>query len=78
MALIEVFSSSNDIEVEFIKNILDKNNILYMVKNEHLQNILGGIKPFSGIDPIAGPVRVYVDENDIDECKRIIEEKYNS
>jgi hypothetical protein len=73
MSLIEVFSSSNDIEVEFIKDILDKNDILYMIKNEHIQNIMGGMKPFSGIDPLAGPIRIYVDEKDIEECKKIIE-----
>jgi len=73
MELITVFASDDEMEIEFIKCILDKHAIKYMIQNQNLQNLFGGYKPFTGFDPIAGSIKILVNEADYDACLKIIE-----
>lgn len=73
MDLVTVFASDDEMEIEFIKCILNKHDIKYMIQNQNLQNLFGGYKPFTGFDPIAGSIKILVNEADYDECFKIIE-----
>ena len=74
MELITVFASDDIEEIAIIKNILDKGDINYLVKNEYTQNLFGGVKPFSGHDPVAGSIQIQVREDDFDKCLQLIDE----
>jgi len=74
MELVTVFASDTIDDIVFIKNLLDKSGITYLVKNEYTQNLFGGLKPFSGHDPIAGSIQIQIREDDYDRCLELIEE----
>ena len=74
MDLICFFSSDDFAEIENVKALLEENDIPVMVKNAYTQNLFGGLKPFSGHDPIAGSMHIYISENEYDKASKIIEE----
>lgn len=73
MALLEVFSTFDYIECEFIEDLLHKNNIDFITKNKHLQNTLSAMNVFVGQDTVSGPLRILIREEDKERCLKIIE-----
>jgi hypothetical protein len=74
MEVICFFSSDDLAEVENVKAMLEDNDIPVMVKNAYTQNLFGGLKPFSGHDPIAGSIQIFINESEYDKASKIIEE----
>ena len=67
-----IFSTDDLSEAENIKTILQENDIQSMMKNVYTQNIFGGLKPFSGHDPIAGSIQIFILENQVDKALEIL------
>jgi hypothetical protein len=74
MELMCFFSSDDLAEIENVKTLLEKNDVLVMVKNAYTQNLFGGLKPFSGHDPVAGSIQIFINENDYDKAIAIIDQ----
>jgi hypothetical protein len=73
-----VFESSDISEIENIKSLLEQNGIDVLVKNQSIQNLLGGLVPLLGVDPIAGAIQIFVIENEIDRALKIIEDNQDT
>ncbi len=70
-----IFSTDDVAEAETVRSILEENEIQTMMKNMYTQNIFGGLKPFSGHDPIAGSIQVFILENQVDKALRILNDE---
>jgi hypothetical protein len=72
---IECIYESNDFsEIESIKELLEKNDIPVMIKNMYNQNLLGGLIPLTGSDPVAGSMQIFINSNEVEKGLKLIEE----
>jgi len=72
MEIVCIYSSDDELEIESIKNQLEDNGIPTLVKNLHTQNLFGGIKLFTGHDPIAGSIQIYVRQDEVKKSAEIL------
>ena len=72
MEIICIYTSDDEVEIESIKNQLEDNGIPTLVKNLYTQNLFGGIKLFSGHDPIAGSIQIYVRQDEVKKSAEIL------
>ena len=68
-----IYSSDDLADIEAVKGLLEEGGYPVMVKNQFTQNIFGGLKPFSGHDPIAGSMEIHVREDHVDPCLELLE-----
>ena len=73
MELFRLASSDDIAEIESIRGLLEDKGIPVMVKNAYTQNLFGGLKPFSGHDPIAGSIQLFIDETEYDRAVAALE-----
>lgn len=74
METVLLYETENQIELGKVKSILDEHNIVYYVKNEHTQNLLSGTALVSGYDVVAGSMRLYVSDTELDKALEILED----
>ncbi len=74
METVCIFATDDLGEAENVRDILEAKDIPTMVKNLYTQNLFGGLKPFSGHDPIAGSIQIFVREDDLEKGLAILEE----
>ena len=67
-----IVSTDDEAEVVAVRDLLEQNGIPTMVKNFYTQNMFGGVKPFSGHDPIAGSMQVLVREDDLERGLKLL------
>jgi len=60
-----IVSTDDEAEVAAVRDLLEQNGIPTLVKNFYTQNMFGGVKPFSGHDPIAGSIEIHVRQDDL-------------
>ena len=75
MEIVCIFSSDDEGKIEWIKTQLEENGIPTIVKNLYTQNLFSGIKLFTGHDPIAGSIQIYVREDELQIGLEILKEK---
>ncbi len=68
------YSSNNYIEAKQVQDLLDQNNIVNYLKNEHIQNLFGDTRFLLGKDIIAGDIKIMVSEADFERACAVIEE----
>ncbi len=73
MELLCLAASDDLAEIESVRALLEESDIPVMVKNAYTQNLFGGLKPFSGHDPIAGSIQLFIDEKDYDRAVAALE-----
>ncbi|MBL8967583.1 MAG: DUF2007 domain-containing protein [Spirochaetaceae bacterium] len=73
MELLCLASGDDVAYIESIRALLEERGIPAMVKNAYTQNLFGGLKPFSGHDPIAGSIQLFIDEKDYDGAVAALE-----
>jgi hypothetical protein len=67
-----VFSTNDESEAMYVKDLLESHEIDVMVRNQFTQNLFGTAKIFSGVDPVAGSIEVFVDEKNVDQSLEIL------
>ena len=72
MEIVCIYTSDDEVEIESIKNQLEDNGIPTLVKNLYTQNLFSGIKLFTGHDPIAGSIQIYVRKDEVDNSAEIL------
>lgn len=70
--MIAVFSGSN-FEVMNVRNLLEEKEISVFIQNEYMSNIEPWVVASGGLNP----VKLQVDESNLDEAKIIIEDYLN-
>jgi Putative prokaryotic signal transducing protein len=60
-----IVSTDDEAEVTAVRDLLEQNGVPTLIKNFYTQNMFGGVKPFSGHDPIAGSMEVHVLRDDL-------------
>lgn len=73
MDLKQVFSTNSEAEAFQVSDLLEKNGIETMMKNYFTQNLFGGLKPFTGYDPIAGSIEIFVTEENLEKSINLLE-----
>ena len=68
MDAVAVFETTDMLELERAKSILDQYQIVWFVKNEHSQNTLSSLGMIAGYDPLAGAYQIMVSEKDADKA----------
>jgi hypothetical protein len=67
LKMINIYSPENEVELIFLKSILDGENITYYVQNDHF----GSLKIGPRID-LFNAKNIFVHENDFDRAKELV------
>jgi hypothetical protein len=67
-----IFSTNDESEALYVKDLLESQKIDVMVRNQFTQNLFGVAKMFSRFDPVAGSIEVFVDETNVDKSLEIL------
>lgn len=68
-----VFLSQDRVDIMTAKSLLTSADIEYFVQGEDVQDIIAG-GGIGGINPVIGPVKILVEENDAPEAKEILKD----
>ncbi len=60
--------------IAFAKSILQSEGIKYFIKGEGLQDLFAGGRLGTGFNPIIGPVKIQVDEKDVEKAKELLKQ----
>lgn len=70
--LVSVWSSGDAGLVGLAKSLLDAEGIDYVVKNEGIQDLIGGGRGLRGLNPVTGPVEFLVRVQDAERVGEIL------
>jgi hypothetical protein len=71
VALVNVFETANPALIPVVRSLLDDAEIVFLTKNENLQDIFGGGR-LAGFNNILGPVQFWVREDDATTAKALL------
>jgi len=60
--------------IAFAKSILQSEGIKYFIQGEGLQDLFAGGRLGTGFNPIIGPVKIQVDEKDLEKAKELLKQ----
>ena len=69
---VTVYETGDPAFITFAKSILQSEGIKYFVKGEGLQDLFAGGRLGSGFNPVIGPVKIQVDEKDVEKAKELL------
>jgi len=72
--IVTVFETGNAALVAVAKSLLDGADIAYNVKNENLQNLIGGGVIGTGFNLVVGPVQIQVKRENVDAARALLSE----
>lgn len=67
-----IFSHDDEGRAQVVAEFLESRGIPALVKNQYLQNLFGGLKIFTGFDPVVGTAKVFVREDQADEALALL------
>jgi len=73
LELVPVVMVREEVRLILIENRLDEAGIPYMAKGEQIQDLFG-FGRLSIVNPITGPVEIYVTADDAEKARRIVED----
>jgi hypothetical protein len=72
--LVTVYETGNAALIAMAKSLLDGADIMYIVKNENLQNLFGGGVMGTGFNVVVGPVQIQVRREDQGTARTLLSE----
>lgn len=71
---VTVYESGDPAFISITKSVLDSEGIKYFFKGEGLQDLFGGGRIGTGFNPLIGPVKIQVDQNDAEYAKQLLQQ----
>ncbi len=67
-----IYEATSQVDIPLVKSILDEEDIVYLIKGEHLQNLFGIGNLGMGFNPIVGKTKFYVRQSDVIRSTELI------
>ncbi|MDY6915087.1 MAG: DUF2007 domain-containing protein [Candidatus Cloacimonadota bacterium] len=71
--LVTVLQTGDPGTIAIAKSILDEANIPYYIANEHIQDLIGIGRFGYGFNPLSGPTRIKVGEEDAEVAQKLLD-----
>lgn len=68
---ITILKTGNQVKISMAKAILDAENIVYLVKNEIVQDLFG-LGKVGGYNYLLGPMELQVENDRVEEAKKLL------
>lgn len=75
METVCIFDSDNEGQAQVVAEYLETQGIKAYVKNQYTQNLFGGLKIFTGFDPVVGSAQVYVRRDQEEEARAVLSDQ---